>query len=401
MTENRTQSILLKCMFTIAALIVVMQVLGQSDLASLFFKMTFLLTTVLWVQSIKKVLHIEDLLILLISALALINVLINVSVTGTSLSSSYFNKLIMFVMSLMFLQTASRVTPGQDTVRFILRIFDVLSVFLIVMLIMAGSQMFLINGMITKYLTFRFSNPNMAALFLACMFVVELSEVFGEKSIWSRLIHILLSVVLGLFIVLTKSRNALIALVIFTAVAFWIIWKKPKKMTIGKAVAAVSSVFPLLFGLIYMVFISNPKIQKLFLFLVEEGKELDSRVVVWRNAWDFIRQSPIIGAYSQSTNGTGWGQYHNTHIDITVSYGIVVLILVCIFLYIIIYSNGKRYDDKETYMYMLGFICVMFLGIGEAALFSGGLGIYIFMGVLLLLSKQRYELNSTERLQNE
>ena len=35
---------------------------------------------------------------------------------------------------------------------------------------------------------------------------------------------------------------------------------------------------------------------------------------------------------------------------------------------------------------MLAFACAIILGIGEAALFSGGLGLYIFVGSLLLLS---------------
>ncbi len=34
---------------------------------------------------------------------------------------------------------------------------------------------------------------------------------------------------------------------------------------------------------------------------------------------------------------------------------------------------------------MLGFGCIILLGIGEAAVFSGGFGLYIFAGMPLLL----------------
>ncbi len=392
MRENRTQPILLKCIFAVEALIVVTQVLGQSDLTSFLFLLTFPLTVFLWGLSIQKTLQPGDLLIIAISILAFVNVLINILVTDTSFGMSYFNKLIMFVMSLLFLQTASRMQIGRDTVRFILRTVDVLTVFLIIMFVLYGSQMFMLNGILTRYLTFRFSNPNMTALLLTCLFIVELSEAFGKQRIWSRIFHIVLSVALTVLILLTESRNALIVLLIFVLISFWLLWKKPKRLTISKSVAAGASIFPLVFAGMYMFLIYNETLQKMLSFLVDIGKSLDSRVLVWRKAWEWIVKSPLIGAYSQSTGGTGSAQFHNTHIDILVSYGVVILFLVCVFLYRIIHVKGKLYRDKESYVYMLGFICAIVLGIGEAALFSGGLGIYIFMGVLLLLSNQKREI---------
>ena len=37
---------------------------------------------------------------------------------------------------------------------------------------------------------------------------------------------------------------------------------------------------------------------------------------------------------------------------------------------------------------MVGFSCILLLGIGEAAVFSGGFGLYIFAGMPLLLIRE-------------
>ena len=78
---------------------------------------------------------------------------------------------------------------------------------------------------------------------------------------------------------------------------------------------------------------------------------------------------------------------HNTHLDVMASYGIPVTILVCCFLFYIIYNRGNRYS-REQVLFLIAFMFSIVLGIGEAALFSGGQGLYIFIGCLLLLSRQ-------------
>ncbi len=391
MGSNRTQVLLQKSLFIVAALIVITQVIDQSEWTSRLFLLTFPLTVILWLQSIQRKLYKGDLLIIGISLLALVNVLLNVIVTNTAVQFSYFNKVIMFIMSLLFLQTAGRVQIDQDTVRFFRRTVDLLVVFLVLMFIVGGRQMYTIEGIYVRYLTFRFDNPNMTGLLLTCLFIMEFSELYSRRGLLSKLVHLSLAVVLFAFILLTESRNAMIVAVLFALVVLWLLWKHPEKLTISKAAAAVVCVFPLVFAIVYTEVIFDEKLQNALDFLVDVGKHLDSRVGVWNRAWELTGQSPIIGAYSQASNGTGSTQLHNTHMDIMASYGIPVLVLVCVFMYMLIRARGKRYADKESYVYMLGFICTTTLGMGEAALFSGGLGIYIFMGVLLLLSNQARE----------
>ena len=123
---------------------------------------------------------------------------------------------------------------------------------------------------------------------------------------------------------------------------------------------------------------------KLFSFLESAGKDLTSRMNIWLQAWQLWGASPIFGAYAQASGGTGSSQFHNTHLDILVSYGPIVLCLVCSFLVSMI-DMGEKRQSRQQFLFTIGFICEIILGVGEAAIFSGGLGVYLYAGTFLLL----------------
>ena len=52
-----------------------------------------------------------------------------------------------------------------------------------------------------------------------------------------------------------------------------------------------------------------------------------------------------------------------------------------------IHQKGKEYTQKESFLYMGAFCCAMLVGTFEAAIFSGGQGIYVFVAILLIMSK--------------
>ena len=85
-------------------------------------------------------------------------------------------------------------------------------------------------------------------------------------------------------------------------------------------------------------------------------------------------------------------------LDIASSYGVPTMILVCLLLQKYLHQRGQRYDDREKYIYVLGFASSLMIGIGEGALFAGSLGIYIFVGTFLLMTGQTDE-SMTEGLQ--
>ncbi len=135
--------------------------------------------------------------------------------------------------------------------------------------------------------------------------------------------------------------------------------------------------------------------------MISEGKQLNSRMAIWKPALEFFYQSPLIGSYYEISGGTGISQLHNTHLDILVSYGFPVLLGTCILMYRWLWRKNRKYS-KESFIYLLSFGCVLFLGMGEAAMFSGGLGIYILGGMYLLFAQRGVKsTNGTEKSINE
>lgn len=155
----------------------------------------------------------------------------------------------------------------------------------------------------------------------------------------------------------------------------------------GKTASVIVVLFPLIFVIVYMLVIDLDGINELFSFMVGEGKQLSSRVKIWKPALDAFRQSPLFGAYFQISDGTGESQMHNSHLDILVSYGVVAFAVFCYY----IYSIMQRIKNRENYdqIAFIAFICTFLLGIGEAAIFSGGLGIYLHAGIFLAIANSR------------
>lgn len=377
--------ILLKALYLVVAGIVVCEVL-DIQITSTLFLFTFPLTVALWIRTVRQKVTGLDFAALTAIVLAFINVLINASITNTDIDFDYLKKVIMFSMSLLFLQTCYRIRVKKDMVVFINRLVDCLTILLIVAFFLWNSQMHMIDNRVSAYLTFRFSNPNLTGLFLVCLYMLELYRLFSREKWGWKLLHIAMAAFLGYFILESQSRNSLLAFVAFTAVCAWLIFKSRRQLRITKVGATVFSIAPAVFVMFYMAMVNLPWVQIILDFLVGEGKALTSRHDVWETALTALYSSPLIGAYSQISNGEGALQMHNSHLDIAASYGIVVFLLVCYLLWRYLYQKGRYYNHKSNYVYILGFVCAILLGIGEAALFSGGLGIYVFIGTFLMLA---------------
>lgn len=391
MRLKQIDSILFRILYLLVAGIVVCEVFAFTDMTSILFTLTFPVTVAVWLRSIRKTLTGMDFLVISIFALAIISVLINAGITNTPISFDYFKKLIMFIMSLLFLQTAYRMKADESLIKFMNRLVDFLTVFLIAVYFLYNTEMHMIGEYVSSYLTFRFSNPNLTGLFLVCLYMFELYRLFTpEKWIW-KLIHIAMAGFLAYFTFESQSRNSLLAMLLFTVICAWLIFKSKRHLTISKLGALIIVTIPAWFVMGYMLLINTPWIQDVLSFLVGEGKSLSSRVGVWTPALEHLWHSPLIGAYSQISDGTGFSQLHNTHLDIAGSYGVIVFILVCYMLWKQFYQNGRHYSDKSSFIYILSFACAIVLGVGEAALFSGSLGLYSFIGTFLLFANKDIE----------
>lgn len=386
MELRRIDTFLFKSIYLMEAGIVITQVFRLDSITSMLFLMTFPLTVLLWLRSVRRTVTGTDVLVMGTAALAVVNVFLSTAFAGGSMDFTYLQKVIMFIMSLLFFQTACKLRADRELICFIDRIVDLLTLLLIVLYFTNTSQMYSINGRITKYLVFHFSNPNFTAQFLMMLFMLEFYRLFTRERWYSKLLHIVMAVLLAFFIYETGSRNVQLVLLAYVLMCTWLIFKKEGRLQFGKWIAAAIGFFPALFASAYMYLISADWLHRLFSFLVEEGKGLDSRRKMWLRAQEYVNRSPLIGSYYQIYRETGGTQMHNTHLEIAASYGVVVMILVSILLAGYVYHRGCAYKTKQGMSYLLGFCGAIMIGMGEAALFSGGLGIYIFVGSFLLMA---------------
>lgn len=381
---------LIRLDYLLAMLIILSQVLEYEAFTSPFFYMTFVVTLLLWICTAGEDFTKLDLLTLIIMVVALIAVLVNGIVAGAAFSFSYLKKYIMFVCTLLFFAAAGRNGVDTRTRRMLVIMQLVTTLVMLDVYLTRTTSMHMLNGVVSTFLTFRFTNPQLTALFLACMIMFMILSVVQECS-WFLKISLVVAIgVNGFFLIETQCRTALIAVVVFLVVLLERTLLRRVRAPIWKWVMAVSAVMPIIVVMCYMQVLSQTWFQNMFSFMAGEGKGLGSRYIIWSSALSLLRESPAFGAYYEASGGAGYSQMHNTHLDIAVSYGVLTMILVSIFLYIVMRRVQERphagMEKRKSYrsVALIAFICAILLGSGEAALFSGGLGIYIYAGVFLL-----------------
>lgn len=398
MKQKNVNLILLQALFLCVSGIIVMKMFSIDRGSSLLFLLTFPLTGLLWLWNVRKGLQRTDLLMIILAALAAACVLIDLLINKGSLSFSYLRKLIMFIMTLLFLQSVNKIRPDWRLAEFLQVAVDILTVLMAFMFVAFHQRMYLINGIVSRYLTFGFGNPNALAMYLAPMFMLTFCTLMkrdGKPKV--RLFRLAVLAAQGVFVLATQSRNALMMLMLFGVVALYVILQEKIEARTGRHIplsypswlAWVIGLFPIIFAVLYMALIGTDWIGKIFGFMVTEGKELDSRVKEWSPAFEVIFKSPIIGSYFNISDGTGSSQMHSTHVDTAACYGIPVMLLMGFMQKIYIHQNGKVYRNKVNFLYMTAFCCSLLMGTFEAAVYSGGLGVYVFALIFLALSKTR------------
>lgn len=377
---------LIKLLYLLSTTIIVFQLFGQNNLVSASFYLTFILAVGLWIVNLTRWVDWLDILVVLIIVIAGMNILINSVIERSVIDFSYLKKYITFSITIMFLRFSEkiRLTDGQK--KFIGNCVDFITIFFIVCFLLKGNDLYYLEGRISPYLTFKFTNPNLTGLFLVCFIVTEMLLLIDEKTKKRRVYRILLLMFLFYFILKTQARASILATIFLFVFSLFVIFSKKKMFRLNKWYAILFALSPAIFIYIYMYIMRNNKLLNMLSFFSTKGKELSSRENIWKNGINAFFESPIFGAYSQNSNGTGVFQLHNTHLDTISSYGVLVFVLVCILLYCFIYKKG-RLCTKQDMICNIGFSTVIFMGLGEAALFSGGLCIYIFASIPLLFSE--------------
>ncbi len=376
--------LLIRCQLLALLGIVTAQALGAAGISSLLFAMTFLLTCGIWLVRARSGISPLGVLGAITVLAAVACTAGNALLTETAVSPSYFRKVIMFSITILLFGSLEDYCPRKELVCWIRNWNALLAMVFVGLYLIRNPQMHLLNGRVSVYLTFRFTNPNLAAVFLSGVCMLELIGASGSKGKGCKGLHLLLAGAMAFFVWETRARNAQLILLAFALEA--LLWSRKRRLP-GIAAAGIC-LLPMLFAAGYLLLIDLPIIQEQFRFLVGEGKGLNSRQGIWQFAWNAVLQSPLLGAYSQISGGSGASQMHNSHLDVLASYGGGVFCLFCLFLYGLL---EKGCPGNRAMLCRLAFAALLLSGMGEAMLFSGGMGIYILPGMTLMLANDDFE----------
>lgn len=405
---TKAENITIRILYIAAISLVVFQVLSVNHAVSILLMATIIAVYVLWGLTLYNEVTNRDVMLVCLIVLTALNVFINAQMAGTDLSFSYIRKLLLFSSTLIFLQASTKIRADLQFERFVLNANTLLAIFLLIEYFIQGSQVYLINGIVTQYLTFHFTNPNLTGMFLSAIAMLEVCSALGEKKKRWILLHFFLAGFLLYLTYETQSRNVLFSMVLFFAMLIISFFLKGSTYRVNPIIAGITILWPAIFIAAYMFVLNQPVFTVFFSFLIHEGKSIDSRIRIWNNALRYFQSSPVFGAYYQLSNGTGMSQLHNTALDIAASYGIFVLVGVLVFLYKIMICRNEKGMTKTQYRYIFAFSACIVMGMGEAALFSGSLSFFALVGLFMILSGKLEvqesslpERNGQESIRNE
>ena len=393
-----TPLLLFRIMFLLAIGICLLNVFKVQSVISISYVMMFPLVAVfaaLVLCGNSKV-DISAVTLIILIIIAVSNAIITLLLYGRGVSASELKKVIIFISTIVFFYSVNRIKVDSKTEKFIEILITFASTALVFLYFIKYNELYVYMTTGVKFLYFNFINPNFASMHFLVFGIFNLIFAQNQKKMIMRIMHWILALFMGFFVLATLSRNTIIIGVGFVLVYVLISFLKEPKLKYNRFLSIFVASWPLLFAIVYSLFITVINNLSFMSFLADEGKGLDSRVYVWNNAINEIKSSPLLGDYHYSLIR----QSHNTHLDIWVSFGLIVLLITIAFIATIIYNKGREYASKRAYLCMLGFICCIVMGMAEAALFAGCQGLFVLIGTFILLSKQESDTVSDDSMRN-
>lgn len=366
----------------LAFIIIISTILHQKAVISLCFALSFV---VLMAYTLYQTAVVgTDASVLALVYLAVMNVLINAFISGKlGVSFDYLKKVIMFSAFVLFMHFSCLEPVNKDVAKYILWLPCIAGIILILSYYFGGNTRTIAGG-----ITLSFSNPNFAGMWLfhisVFFFVLGVSP---GRSILFRISCFLFYAILVKMILLTKTRSCMIGVVLFLALCFaGLFWKN--RIVAKPGVILFITILPIVVVFIYSTLLSSDLFLRMFEFVSSEGKGLDSRLGVWSPAIEALKKNFLFGDYYGISDGTGMSQMHNTHLDVICSYGVIPFIMFLRLLYNCIFQMTQKPYCYENYCALCGFLSVVVLGIFEAAVVAGSMGLNILTVVLLILSNR-------------
>lgn len=376
-----TDDTLVVSIYILSGLMLFGQFMGFNSLTSLAFAASFVFVFFLWFLHMKKA-NTLDILAIFIILFSFAGVVI----TCTSLSPGYFYNWLMFAAVFLYFSVCLKIKLKKSTITTLFVINFLIGIFCILAYLLRYDSAFYVTNIGVEYLTFNFYNPNTLALFLVVIILTGMQFFFSYKVRFGVFLEIVFVTFFVYLIFLTLSRTSLFAIAFFIVISIIFARKKHYYLPKNNVFKVIVTIFPILFAWVYMLLIDVINQNGVLSFLVGEGKGLDSRQVVWNNALTLFEDSPIFGSYGELISSSEFPQLHNSHINVLVSYGIIVFAMVMVFLYMVLNQSLKNGRENKGALSVWAFIVCLMLGSGEAILFSGGLSFYLLVGQFLLMS---------------
>lgn len=385
--KKKQGTLLLKTIYAMIAVVIFAQSLGIPTVSSVAFYCIMLLSVAFWFFQAQKKLTKPELLTIFVVMLACVNVLVDGLLHMELLEGADFVKIASFVLALLYFSALSQYRANRKLVEYLFRLNTLIALYCLAICLVNWRQMHLYNNIDSRYLTLRFSNPNLTAIFLLCCTLMELIRTNQLVKKKKKVFHLALSCGMIFLLWQTRSRNCLIALMAFLVVFLWLrFFSRKKQPRMSGPVIACVVLGPLVLAIVYMLVVYSPGFNQLFSFLLSDGKRLDSRYTIWQYAWSVFFKSPLIGSFSQVLHGTSQFHMHNSHLDILASYGLPILALFCLLEYRLLATARNGATTRTAQLAVWAFGALMLTGMGEVAIFSGGLGIYAYVGIFLLVA---------------
>ena len=173
MRLTRLDAFLIRVLYAMAALIVILQVLDQDALVSMVFYASFAVALALWLSAVCQKMELLDAVVLAAIAIALINVLLNAISANAALSFQYLKKYIIFAVTLLLFAAADKLRISTAVGHWINRTMTLASIAMTLTFFWKGQELYEMHGIVSNYLTFHFTNPNLVGLFLFCLAVYQ------------------------------------------------------------------------------------------------------------------------------------------------------------------------------------------------------------------------------------
>lgn len=308
-------------------------------------------------------------------------ILINLILKNGWLSIDYLTNYFLFVAAIMTMGIIMNSEISYKTINCIIFINIVISC------LYPFAHLFVPEQNHFSDMALNFSNPNLTGMFILQSALYLRVGLSSYKNFPFKLFIFALMVYNTYLIYETGARNCLIAVTAFYILCINIPGKQ--KLKYSKKIIALINAVPIIFIPVYLSFIDLIVNKGWFNFLVQDGKPITSRVAIWTNRFEQIKDSWLIGNYMQAS-----GNAHNSYMVILSSYGVIVAVLVYLFFYKVCCALNDGIESKMNNVALLAFFAVILMGLGEGCLFSGGICIHNLCCGFLIIAKYNFSDNN-------